>query len=163
MTSLFSVRFSNKCLLNITIKETYQISKYIQRGEIMQRTINSTVQITIQREIPQIVAPEKAEILATLCEKIAQNFLDIIILKKLNGKQMRLCELYRALKKEAFISIDPRKLHKRIKSMEKEEIIKICSIDGRKLYSLTDKGKKMIEVIQKQHCQINEIIQNVIS
>ena len=98
-----------------------------------------------------------------LLRKIAQNFLDILILKKLNGKQMRLRELCKALKKEAFISIDPRKLHKRIKSMEKEEIIKICSIDGRKLYSLTDKGKKMIEIIQKQHCQINEIIQNVIS
>jgi len=129
----------------------------------MRITTNNGIQITIERGIPQTIIPENAKILAVFYEKLAQNFLDILILKKLKEKQMRLCELRKSLRKEAFISIDLRKLHKRIKGMEKEEIIKTCEIGGRKFYSLTSKGRRIIEILQKQHCQINEIVQNIIT
>ena len=129
----------------------------------MRMTTNNGIQITIERGVPQTIIPENAKILAVFYEKLAQNFLDILILKKLKERQMRLCELRKSLRKETFVSIDLRKLHKRIKGMEKEEIIETCEIGGRKFYSLTSKGRKIIEILQKQHCQINEIVQNIIT
>ena len=162
------IRFSNKCLLNITIKETCPVSEYFQEENIMSRTgiiTNNGIQITktTEREIPRIIILEKAEMLTTLYEQLAQKFLDILIIKKLKEKQMRLCELCRSLKKETFISIDPKKLHKRVKNMEKEGIIEICNVGGKKFYRLTNKGRKIIEILRKQRYQINEIVQNVIS
>jgi len=118
---------------------------------------------TIKGENFQIVVPEKAELLTKLYEQLAQNFLDILILKKLKEKQMRLCELSKSLRRELFISIDAKKLHKTIKSMIEKKIIEIHKNRNKKFYKLTGKGREIIEILQKQQYQIHEMITNVVS
>ena len=118
---------------------------------------------TIENDSSQIVIPEKAEILTKLYEQLTQNFLDILILKKLKERKMRLCELSKSLKKEFFISIDAKKLHKTIKEMKKEKIVAACGVGSKKFYCLTNKGRKIIEILQKQQYRIHEMVLNVVS
>lgn len=109
-----------------------------------------------------IIMQEKAEMLTKLYQQLTQNFLDILVLKKLKERQMRLCELAKSLRKELFIPIDIKRLHKTIKAMKERRILEIHEIGGKRFYSLTEKGRKIIEIIQKRQHQIQEMVSNVV-
>jgi len=125
---------------------------------------NSTLQLVerTERKKSKVIMLEKAEILTKFYKQLTQNFLDIIILKKLRKKEMRLCELSKSLKKEFYISIDAKKLCKTVKSMKTESLLEIHEINCRKFYCLTNEGKKTVEAIQRLETQIHEIILNII-
>ena len=110
----------------------------------------------------KVIMLEKAEMLTKLYKQLTQNFLDIIILKKLRKRKMRLCELSKSLKREFYISIDTKKLHKTVKSMKDEKLLEICEIDGRKFYRLTNEGERTVETIRRLEDQIHEIVLNAV-
>ena len=110
----------------------------------------------------KVIMLEKAEMLTKLYKQLTQNFLDIIILKKLRKRKMRLCELSKSLKREFYISIDTKKLHKTVKSMKDKKLLEICEIEGRKFYCLTNEGERTVETIRRLEDQIHEIVLNAV-
>ena len=114
------------------------------------------------KENSNIVISETAETLTKFYQQLTRKFLDILILKKLKEKQMRLCELAKSLKKEFLISPDIKKLHKTLKAMEKEKILERHELKGKSFYSLTNKGREIIEIIQEHRYQIYEMILDAI-
>ena len=110
----------------------------------------------------KVIMLEKAEMLTKLYKQLTQNFLDIIILKKLRKRKMRLCELSKSLKREFYISIDTKKLHKTVKSMKDKKLLEICEINGRKFYCLTNEGERTVETIRRLEDQIHEIVLNAV-
>ena len=117
---------------------------------------------TAEMRNSKVIMLEKAEMLTKLYKQLTQNFLDIIILKKLRKRKMRLCELSKSLKREFYISIDTKKLHKTVKSMKDEKLLEICEIDGRKFYCLTNEGERTVETIRRLEDQIHEIVLNAV-
>jgi len=117
---------------------------------------------TTEMRNSKVIMLEKAEMLTKLYKQLTQNFLDIIILKKLRKRKMRLCELSKSLKREFYISIDTKKLHKTVKSMKDEKLLEICEIDGRKFYRLTNEGERTVETIRRLEDQIHEIVLNAV-
>ena len=117
---------------------------------------------TTEMRNSKVIMLEKAEMLTKLYKQLTQNFLDIIILKKLRKRKMRLCELSKSLKREFYISIDTKKLHKTVKSMKDEKLLEICEIDGRKFYCLTNEGERTVETIRRLEDQIHEIVLNAV-
>jgi len=63
---------------------------------------NNAFQLAKTAEVrnSKVIMLEKAEMLTKLYKQLTQNFLDIIILKKLRKRKMRLCELSKSLKRE---------------------------------------------------------------
>lgn len=117
---------------------------------------------TAEMRNSKVIMLEKAEMLTKLYKQLTQNFLDIIILKKLRKRKMRLCELSKSLKREFYISIDTKKLHKTVKSMKDEKLLEICEIDCRKFYRLTNEGERTVETIRRLEDQIHEIVLNAV-
>jgi len=117
---------------------------------------------TAEMRNSKVIMLEKAEMLTKLYKQLTQNFLDIIILKKLRKRKMRLCELSKSLKREFYISIDTKKLHKTVKSMKDEKLLEICEINGRKFYCLTNEGERTVETIRRLEDQIHEIVLNAV-
>ena len=117
---------------------------------------------TTEMRNSKVIMLEKAEMLTKLYKQLTQNFLDIIILKKLRKRKMRLCELSKSLKREFYISIDTKKLHKTVKSMKDEKLLEICEINGRKFYCLTNEGERTVETIRRLEDQIHEIVLNTV-
>jgi len=117
---------------------------------------------TAEMRNSKVIMLEKAEMLTKLYKQLTQNFLDIIILKKLRKRKMRLCELSKSLKREFYISIDTKKLHKTVKSMKDEKLLEICEINGRKFYCLTNEGERTVETIRGLEDQIHEIVLNAV-
>ena len=117
---------------------------------------------TAEMRNSKVIMLEKAEMLTKLYKQLTQNFLDIIILKKLRKRKMRLCELSKSLKREFYISIDTKKLHKTVKSMKDEKLLEICEINGRKFYCLTNEGERTVETIRRLEGQIHEIVLNAV-
>ncbi|MCD6242934.1 hypothetical protein J7K06_04535 [Candidatus Bathyarchaeota archaeon] len=125
---------------------------------------NNAFQLAKTAEIrnSKVIMLEKAEMLTKLYKQLTQNFLDIIILKKLRKRKMRLCELSKSLKREFYISIDTKKLHKTVKSMKDKKLLEICEINGRKFYCLTNEGERTVETIRRLEDQIHEIVLNAV-
>ena len=117
---------------------------------------------TAEMRNSKVIMLEKAEMLTKLYKQLTQNFLDIIILKKLRKRKMRLCELSKSLKREFYISIDTKKLHKTVKSMKDKKLLEICEINGRKFYCLTNEGERTVETIRRLEDQIHEIVLNAV-
>jgi len=117
---------------------------------------------TAEMRNSKVIMLEKAEMLTKLYKQLTQNFLDIIILKKLRKRKMRLCELSKSLKREFYISIDTKKLHKTVKSMKDKKLLEICKINGRKFYCLTNEGERTVETIRRLEDQIHEIVLNAV-
>ena len=117
---------------------------------------------TAEMRNSKVIMLEKAEMLTKLYKQLTQNFLDIIILKKLRKRKMRLCELSKSLKREFYISIDTKKLHKTVKSMKDKKLLEICEIEGRKFYCLTSEGERTVETIRRLEDQIHEIVLNAV-
>lgn len=91
-------------------------------------------------------------------EKLAKNFMDILVLKKLKTSgSLRGCNLKNFLRREFQIPIDPKTVYLLLYSLEESGLIR----KREKNYSLTRKGRETIETLTKANDKIQWVVGNV--
>lgn len=91
-------------------------------------------------------------------EKLAKNFMDILVLKKLKtAGSIRGCGIKNFLRREIQIPIDPKTVYLFLYSLEKNGLVR----KKEKNYTLTRKGKETIEAITRANDKIQWLVRNV--
>lgn len=91
-------------------------------------------------------------------EKLAKNFVDILVLKKLKtAGSIRGCSLKNFLRREFRIPLDSKTVYLLLYSLEEKGLIR----KKEKNYTLTKKGKETIETITQANDKIQWFVGNV--
>jgi DNA-binding PadR family transcriptional regulator len=104
------------------------------------------------------IVPQESYTLLKFREKLAKNFIDILILKKLKTSgSLRGCSLKNFLRREFQIPIDRNLVYLLLYSLEENGLIK----KDEKKYALTKKGEETIDTIIKANDKIQLFVRNV--
>ena len=106
----------------------------------------------------------KSETLENIKKSIVKSFLDTLILVKLkNNGGSNGYQIVRFIQKKYDLMISPSTVYSAVYLLERKDLIKANSINNVRVYSLTDKGQAMTEIILNHQEKITDYVSMCIS
>lgn len=89
----------------------------------------------------------ESELLTDMNEKLVKNFLDMLILMKLNKGSMSAYDLITYIRRRFQISISPGLVYSHLDRLERDGEVKGRSIQRKRIYELTGRGEENVKAI----------------
>lgn len=106
----------------------------------------------------------KSETLENIKKSIIKSFLDTLILVKLkNHGDSNGYQIVRFIQKKYDLMISPSTVYSVLYLLEQRDLIKAKSINNTRVYSLTEKGSAMTEIISNHREEITDYVSMCIS
>ncbi|MDI6905055.1 MAG: PadR family transcriptional regulator [Candidatus Bathyarchaeia archaeon] len=98
----------------------------------------------------------ETEILKSMYERLLKNFMDVLVMARLRNNDMSGYDVIAYIYKKFNFLISSGTIYSLLYSMERDGLIKGKRTSRKRIYTLTDKGKETLKVIQNA----NDPIQN---
>jgi DNA-binding PadR family transcriptional regulator len=98
----------------------------------------------------------------TFNERILRSFLDILILTELEKNNLSGYDITGLINDRFGIFISPGTVYNTLHSLETKEIIKGIWRDKKRVYRLSDKGKKFLKVIREHKKDILSLLERIL-
>ena len=105
----------------------------------------------------------KSETLENIKKSIIKSFLDTLILVKLKNGEFNGYQIVRFIQKKYDLMISPSTVYSVLYLLEQRDLIKAKSINKVRVYSLTEKGLAMIEIILNHQEKITDYVSMCLS
>jgi DNA-binding PadR family transcriptional regulator len=89
----------------------------------------------------------ESEILGKMNDRIVQGFLDLVILLEMRNRPLDSFDVINFAQRRFNISLTSSAVHSHLNSLEKDGLVKAETASGKKIYTLTDRGKETVSVL----------------
>ena len=98
------------------------------------------------------------EILSSMLERLLKNLLDVLVLAEMESKDLSGYDILQHVHDEFGFLISSGTVYSLLYSMERDGLIEGCWNSRKRVYTLTDKGKETIKVIQNSNRHIQNFM-----
>ena len=103
------------------------------------------------------------QILNEVKEHALKNFLDLIVMIKLEKQPSSGYDLILYTEKRFKMLLSAGTIYSLLYSLERKQFITGFGQEGRRVYKLTDQGKEMVKIIKKHHQEIERFTASLLS
>ncbi|MDG6221765.1 MAG: PadR family transcriptional regulator [Candidatus Bathyarchaeota archaeon] len=104
-----------------------------------------------------------SKIVEKLRRRTIKTFMDMLILGELQEKPLSGYDIIGLIHKRFNVLVSSGTVYSLLYSLERDGLV-AADLDSRKrVYTLTDKGKKTLETVGRAHGEINGLVQNLIA
>lgn len=89
----------------------------------------------------------ESEILGKINDRIVQDFLDLVILLEMRNRPLDNFDVVNFAQRRFNISLSSDAVHSHFNSLESDGLVKAETTSGKKIYTLTDRGKETVNVL----------------
>ncbi len=94
--------------------------------------------------------------------RVIRNFMDLFILDVLKSREMSGYDFISLIHRRFDVLVSSGTVYTLLYSMERKGLIKGRSVDRKRVYTLTEKGKKSIQQVEKSNGAIQVVLKNLI-
>ncbi len=108
------------------------------------------------------VSDFESKILNELNERVIKGFLDIVIMTKLKSEELSGYDFIAFINRHFDMLISAGTVYSLLYSLERKQLIEGLGEERRRTYKLTEKGKRTIDTILKEHSKIEGFMANIL-